>query len=98
MAKKKSQDTLFTQKFLNNIRKLIKEVIKEEMNNNGWVKTWSATVSTGGTATASVKLASDENTAITIKNKTGVTLSIGNEVIVASRSGDLSDAFIWQVK
>lgn len=98
MTKKKPQDNLFTKEFLNNIQKLVRKIVKEELKNGGWVKTWSATVNTGGTDTVGVYLASDESTEITITNKTGVTLVTSDEVIVASRSGDLSDAFIWQVK
>jgi len=89
---------MFSDKLLSIIRKTAREEVVKELKNNGWVKTWSATVQTGGTATAGILLASDESTEITITNKTGITLVTSDEVIVASRSGDLSDAFIWQVK
>ena len=98
MAKLKPQDNMFSNKLLSIIRQIAKEEITNELKNNGWLKTWSATVQTGGTATAGVLLASDESTEITLTNKTGVALVTSDEVFVASRSGDLSDAFIWQVK
>lgn len=94
MKKAKSQDNIISKKILDIIKKEVKKEIKKELSNNGWLKTWSGTIDASG----NVLLASDESTAITLTNKSGEVLAEGDEVYVASRSGDLSDAFIWLVK
>jgi sRNA-binding carbon storage regulator CsrA len=77
--------------FWREINKRIRQIIKEECK---YDKSYSAIVITVGTGTANIKLQGGTNTITNVKNKSGETLVIGNEVIVEAINGSLNNLVI----
>ena len=86
-------------RFINDIIDIrINKILEKRIAELGYLKTWAAKVVNVSGATADVQLATDAGLGrpvITgLKNKTGVTLSIGDEVYLYSPQSVLTSSYI----
>lgn len=73
----------------------IQEIVKKEINKQQLIKEWAGTVVAVGTGTADVKIAGDATTILLgIKNKTGMVLSVNDNVYIHSPTGNLTNSWI----
>lgn len=84
-------DSKAVEKFWEQIDKRIKKIIKEEVKCD---KTYYATVMDVGAGVASIKLQGGTNTITNVKNKTGVTLNVNDEVLIEAINGSLNNLVI----
>jgi ribosomal protein S6E (S10) len=73
---------------------LIDKRIDQKINGLKFDKSYSATVMAVGTGAADIKLQNGSNTITGVKNKTGVTLAVNDEVVVEAINGSLNNLVI----
>jgi hypothetical protein len=77
---------------------LIKKEIKKEIKNISFVNSYSGIVDNVGVGILDVKLAGSTTVLENLKDKTGVSVNVGDEVIVVVLKNNLSNAFVAWAK
>lgn len=82
-------------KYVQYFTDLIRKIVQQELKKLNTIKTYPATVTAVNGSLADVQIAGDSTTTLEdLKNKTGETLNISDEVYVFALNNNLSNSYI----